>query len=315
MVTIRQIAEAPRKSLIDLEKELGVEPGTILQEMAGLAEQAGDWSQHVPFDAAVAYNEDPAVHGQYQSHVDGCGYCKRMLETLHPSKLESEIFARRAAQVQPRKRRRMVPAYWVPTTGIATAAVGVVLTWFTFSNRTIFAGYTGHSDHDTPALTHELRTQPEILIQLERSKDPAERYEAARVYFAADKPDLAWRQVGAGLALSGSVDAGDAEKITTAAYVPTHESADALSAAARRLHSIDAEMDKTDQEEKDPTVYLERAEVQAKLGFNREALKSLQQYLKAAKVDPKTLTDFSKLTDHKAATAIASNETNGTDPY
>lgn len=131
-------------------------------------------------------------------------------------------------------------------------------------------GIVGHYVNtwgEFPKLLHEDPDLPEVDILLWS-------YRTGIFAKHHDKPDLAWRQVGAGLALSGSVDAGDAEKITTAAYVPTHDSADALSAAARRLHSIDAEMDRADQEEKDPTVYLERAEVQAKLGLNREALKS-----------------------------------------
>jgi hypothetical protein len=139
---------------------------------------------------------------------------------------------------------------------------------------------------EKPTLVHELRTQPTILAQLEKSDSPVERYKAARVYFAADKPGLAWEQVGEGLKLAGLTPV-EAQKIINAADVPPNEPAQALSLAAQRLHGLQSERD-------DPTVYLERAEVLAKLGFNNDALKSIQQYLKATNVDPKTLADFSE---------------------
>lgn len=288
MITIRQIAEDPRKALADLEKELRAEPGALLREMSDLAEEAGDWTQHLPYAIAAAYYENPSAQTQYQSHVEHCDYCKGLLETLHPSAVQAEDFAQAATRAQPARAPRRVRAVWVPV----TAAASILATGFGslfvlpgLSEGELFGARAPR--HDVTALTHELRTQPSTLLRLEKSDEPRDRYEAARVYFSVDKPQLAWQQIGQGLELAG-VHPVDAQKITTAADVPSDKSAQTLSKAAQRLSTLQSSTSPRDR-----TVYLERAQVQAKLGLNTDALESIQQYLKVTNADSKTLADFS----------------------
>jgi hypothetical protein len=289
LATISKIAENPSKALGELEKELGVEPGALLREMEQFSEQVGDWTQHLPYGLAVCYYNDRKVQVQYEPHVDDCGYCQRLLDTLHPSKVQAKDFAKSAVRAQPRKQHgSKFGRYGLP---VACAALVVALASAAFAVPALqLAGFLPIPDHkkSLAILFGELGTQPGRLVRLETSEDPSDRYQAARVYFAADKPQLAWQQIGQGLELAG-VHPIDAEKITTAADVPTHKSAQTLVAAAKRLSFL-----KANTSENDPTLYLERAELEAKLGLNSDALKSIQLYLEARKIDPKALADFSE---------------------
>jgi hypothetical protein len=220
--------------------------------------------------------------------VEDCGYCKGLLETLHPSAVQVEDFAKAATRAQPQRAPRRVKAVWVPV----TAAAAVFATGF--GSLFVLPGLSEGEllgarapRHDVTTLTHELRTQPSTLVRLEKSDEPRDRYEAARVYFTVDKPQLAWQQIGQGLELAG-VQPVDAQKITTAADMPSDKSAQTLAKAAQRLSTLQSNTSANDR-----TVYLERALVQAKLGLNTDALNSIQQYLKATNADSKTLADFS----------------------
>ncbi len=54
----------------------------ILAEMDMLAKDAGDWRTHLPYEAALHFNEQTRIREAYQSHVDNCEYCQRLIETL-----------------------------------------------------------------------------------------------------------------------------------------------------------------------------------------------------------------------------------------
>jgi hypothetical protein len=288
MSTLRQIAKDPRKALSDLEKDLGVGPGDLIREMDDFSEEAGDWASHLPYDLAGQYYDSPKVQAVYAAHVDGCRTCQRLLETLHPSDIQAADFAQAAVRVQSNGsglQSSQVPA--AATGSLATLLLGVVV----FSLWGPELATIAQIHKDRPALLHELRTQPTTLVRLENSEKPVERYQAAQVYFAADKPILAWQQIGQGLELAGLTPV-TVHRITNAANVPSDEPATALANAAQRLHALQTKL--AGGPVKDPTLYLETAEVQAKLGFNADALKSIQEYLQATNVDPKTLSDFSK---------------------
>jgi hypothetical protein len=306
MTTLRQIARDPRKALADLEKELGVGPGVLVREMDRFAEEAGDWADHLPYGLAGQYYDSPKVQAAYASHVDGCPTCQRLLDTLHPSDIQAADFAEAAVRAQP---NGFTPqSSWVRSAaggaGV-TLALGVVA----FSLWGPELASVARIPKERPALVLELRTQPSALVRLQNSDIPVERYKAAQVYFAADKPDLAWQQIGQGLELAGLTPV-TVRRITHAANVPSEESAAALTTAAQRLHALQTKL--AGGPVKDPTLYLETAEVQAKLGFNADALKSIQAYLQATNVDPKTLADFSKAAVSKsrnlwAADTVGSN--------
>jgi hypothetical protein len=83
MTKMRHIAQDPHEALKDLEKELGAKPGELLEEMDAVGAPGDDWSQHLPFRAAVSYYDDRKVEAQYKEHVEECHYCQSLLETLH----------------------------------------------------------------------------------------------------------------------------------------------------------------------------------------------------------------------------------------
>jgi len=302
MATLRQIAKDPRKALADLEKELGVRPGDLVREMDHFAQETGDWTEHIPYGLAAEYYDSPKAQAQFQSHVDGCGYCQRLLETVHPSDVQAEDFAKAAVRAQP-NRKHALGSSWTTKFAVASVlvlAIAAIAAPRFVRKREVIAQVL----NERPTLAQELRTQPTTLVRLEKSDNPVERYEAARVYFAADKPELAWQQIGQGLQLAG-LTPGTAQRITSAANVPSEESAATLAGAAQRLHALQTKLDAARQGRKDPSIYLERAEVEAKLGLNADALKSIQQYLEATNVDPKILADFSKTALAKSPKLLA----------
>ena len=302
MATLRQIAKDPRKALADLEKELGVRPGDLVREMDHFAQETGDWTEHIPYGLAAEYYDSPKAQAQFQSHVDGCGYCQRLLETVHPSDVQAEDFAKAAVRAQP-NRKHALGSLWTSKFAVASVlvlAIAAIAAPTFVRKREVITQVL----NERPTLAQELRTQPTTLVRLEKSDNPVERYEAARVYFAADKPELAWQQIGQGLQLAG-LTPGSAQRITSAANVPSEESAATLAGAAQRLHALQTKLDAARQGRKDPSIYLERAEVEAKLGLNADALKSIQQYLEATNVDPKILADFAKTALAKSPKLLA----------
>ena len=56
----------------------------LLQQMSGLADQAGDWRDHLPYEAAAGFLDDAKYQQRYSDHVDGCQYCRQLIDTLHP---------------------------------------------------------------------------------------------------------------------------------------------------------------------------------------------------------------------------------------
>lgn len=71
-----------RRSLADASAS---EIDSLLEDMADLAEQAGDWRGHLPFQVAVEYLENEDFQRKYGAHVDGCRYCRELVDALHPA--------------------------------------------------------------------------------------------------------------------------------------------------------------------------------------------------------------------------------------
>jgi hypothetical protein len=85
MPTLRQIARDPRKALSELEKKLGAEPGALLQEMSAMGKPTEEWGSHLPYDVARAYCDDAQTGVAFEEHVNGCTYCRTLVETLNPT--------------------------------------------------------------------------------------------------------------------------------------------------------------------------------------------------------------------------------------
>lgn len=297
MSNIRQIARDPHKALKDLEKELGIEPGSLLRDMDQLAGKGDDWKNHLPYLVAESYYEDDVARAQYEGHVNSCEYCKALLQTLHPSDPQVRDFAEQATAVlrqeEKRARRGYLPAYSVPLA--AAASIVLTIAAVLLLQRADVTSLASERQR----VVNELRLHPSKLVELQTSNNPAERFHAARYYFAVEQPQLAYRQIGEGLELAG-LDAIDTQRITTAADIPRDDSAaPTLALAAQRLTTLKSSV----SADREPVQLLELAVAQAKLGFHDQSLKSLRKYLETRNVDPQLLAEFPKTTLAKQLTA------------
>ena len=301
VTSIRDIAKDPHKALRDLEKDLGVGDGTLLKEMQEAAEAIGDWTQHIPYAAAADYYESAKAKALYQNHIDQCAYCQGLIETLHPTELDARRFAQDAVRAQSTHPTEKSLGMGIPFTAVASVLLTALASLFVVPTLQTAGILSAPKDHSLAvarvtapdqrnAVVDQLRRHPDKLTRLEVSDQPLERFLAARYYFAVDKPDLAYQQIGQGLQLAG-VHPVDARKITTAADLTTDEfpAAD-IAKAASDLHRYQA----TPQRD-EPADYLEVAMAQAKLGLHKDALLSIERYLKAQNADPKTIADFNKV--------------------
>ena len=69
----------------------------LLEQMSRLADEAGDWRDHLPYAAAAGFLEDTRYQERYGAHVDQCRYCQRLIDTLHPAE---ETLAQLMSQVR-----------------------------------------------------------------------------------------------------------------------------------------------------------------------------------------------------------------------
>mgnify|MGYP001548165597 CR=1 FL=1 len=57
---------------------------STLREMEALADDAGDWRIHLPYEALVGYQMDSNVRAQYSEHYDNCSFCQKAMDALNP---------------------------------------------------------------------------------------------------------------------------------------------------------------------------------------------------------------------------------------
>ena len=76
-----------RISLRDLDKKSPERRAFFeraLKEMEKLADEAGDWRVHMPYEALVSYRNDSAVREQFEDHYSNCPFCQRAVDALNP---------------------------------------------------------------------------------------------------------------------------------------------------------------------------------------------------------------------------------------
>lgn len=76
-----------RKSLRNLDKMSPEKKAffeSALREMEELAEDAGDWRIHLPYEALLTYRKDSAVREQFADHYNNCSFCQKALDALNP---------------------------------------------------------------------------------------------------------------------------------------------------------------------------------------------------------------------------------------
>ena len=56
----------------------------LLEGMSILADEAGDWREHLPYAAAARFLDDVNCQERYGAHVDECQYCQGLVDALHP---------------------------------------------------------------------------------------------------------------------------------------------------------------------------------------------------------------------------------------
>lgn len=189
---------------------------------------------------------------------------------------------------------RSVSAYWVALAIAASVAASVVAI-----PHLQQAGYLLFALPDKQLIAQTLSVEPGALAMLEASTDPTARYRAAKYYFAMKQPQLAYRQTGEGLELSG-LGVNGAKKITPAADLPREQPAPARAQAARRLEAL-----KATSPNDAPAHDLEVATTEAKLGMHEPSLKPVQQHLQAKKTDPVIVAKFSEIALEKPSKLVA----------
>ena len=66
----------------DLDDETFV--ASFLKGLDELAEEAGDWRIHLPYEALLEYHKNKAIREHYEDHVNACDYCQELMDTLCP---------------------------------------------------------------------------------------------------------------------------------------------------------------------------------------------------------------------------------------
>ncbi|HNP65384.1 MAG TPA: hypothetical protein PKH39_15720 [Woeseiaceae bacterium] len=51
----------------------------FLADLDQIAAEAGDWRDHLPYEAACAFEYDANIRSLYVEHVSGCQYCQELV--------------------------------------------------------------------------------------------------------------------------------------------------------------------------------------------------------------------------------------------
>jgi hypothetical protein len=204
MTTIKQIAEDPDKALRELEIQLGSNPGDLLRDMEQLSPPGEGWGKHISYRLAASYYDDEEARTQYESHVDGCDYCKTLLETLHPTSLDAAEFASKAKHIFVAKRREW-SARWAPY-AVAASVVTVMLSGAFFLRSESLAA-------QVKQLQAEIDAQPSGLVVSEGS--------IPTVTVAAAHQWVGEMKLGSSADLTAALDQAMAEPIFSAGQ-PVH---------------------------------------------------------------------------------------------
>lgn len=253
--------------------EPGFDEALVLEDMDILAEEAGDWREHIPYNAARCYDDDPDIAAQYAPHVDQCGYCQRLIDAVNPTETwlnEKLIDLRKEAQEEEHPAPEPVPSYWAAAASLLLGVLGTLLVteWL--------------SPHDDPyraesVSINALLTRPERLVDLEARNDPEAQFQAARIYLDTDNPRLAYKRIGEGFRLA-SIDQSVVETVKRIASTD-ERSAEELAEIAKELKGLSASI-------KDPKLLSDEdkarfAQLNANLGQHQAAIAFLTQLVEA----------------------------------
>lgn len=285
------------KSLEDIEKRYGAKPGELQREMAELAELAGDWKEHLPYEVARSFYLDDALQHDFAEHVDACPYCQRLLETLHPT--DEAVAAFGAATVTavstppavavPRQWRRV--AVSALAASLVTAVVGYSL--LNITGLGLFGGDDTRTAEVRPTAaqlkhakgwstqvdTTSLQKATAALREREQKDNIEAQFAAAQIFFLAGEKHLAYKRLTAGL-VSGGVDRDVADMLLKASVVHEPVAVENLAMAFRELEKHQMALA---AKSGGPVTYIKVAGAQARLGQHVPALTSIRAYLTSTK--------------------------------
>jgi hypothetical protein len=251
----------------------------LLADMEALANEAGDWRDHLPYEVALDYHEKPKIQAIYKPHVDSCIYCQRLIDTLHPS----DRVLRDLQSI--RVRAAEVPISAKPACGGFGSWFGNPLPMAASLFVGIFAGLTGLYLIKGATLV-EFADDPIGLVQMERSQAPLEKFKAARIYLAAENPEIAYQRIVEGFRLAQL----NSEVLRTVSSASKLSSVDSKSydESEKELQQIQARVDLLGDED-----MLRIVQLQAQLGRHEQALESLRIYLESSHTTSYVANDFS----------------------
>jgi len=70
------------KKIKDLENIEDIDKEEFLAGVAELAEEAGDWRNHLPYEALRQFNRSNSIRADFGAHVDSCKWCQELIELL-----------------------------------------------------------------------------------------------------------------------------------------------------------------------------------------------------------------------------------------
>ena len=165
------MSDPTKHVLLREDLEPAFDEAAALAAMEAMAEEAGDWHGHIPYAAARSYCDDPDTCAQYESHVDECAYCRRLIDALNPTEKVLDSFRELLQQVQGDDNHSLAE-------GMATSLVSYA------------------SEVSAPgALYDEFLADPGFLQALEVKEDVTAKFQAARIYLDASYQDLAYKRI------------------------------------------------------------------------------------------------------------------------
>ena len=66
----------------DLENIDDIDTDEFLAGVSKLAEEAGDWRDHLPYEAFRYFNQREDIRAQFGEHVESCKYCQELIEVI-----------------------------------------------------------------------------------------------------------------------------------------------------------------------------------------------------------------------------------------
>ena len=292
-LNVPESRETIEVALVEVQKEYDLSSEDFQQEfLAGveaLAEEEGDWRDHIPYDAVMEYYENDSVRSSYENHVNECAYCQELIESLRPSdRLLGELHA-----VVAEKRRKETleqdqnlvqndgPKFRVAAVVLVAVMAGL-FGW-------LVRGEIGGAFNDVSVATQDaivnLPDDLSKIANLESSLDPVDRFAAARYYVAADQPHLAYQRVAEGFELTGM----DTSFVSLISDAPNLEDGNLVS-----LWTISRELDSLNEKESISEKELLRLiQLKARIGEHKGAFLFLEQYLKDVGVEPVIIESYS----------------------